>query len=407
MLPAMLDVEWVRAQFPALRRPAVFLDGPAGSQVPQSVADAVRGYLLESNANTHGRFATSLASDRRIAEARQAAADLVGAAEAREIAFGPNMTTLTFRLAAALARTWSPGDEVVVTRLDHDANVMPWVAAAAAAGATVRKAPIRAEDATLDVDALLALLSPRTRLVAVTAASNAVGSLVAIPPIAAAAHAAGAELFVDAVHFAPHGRIDVAALGCDYLACSAYKFFGPHVGLLWGRRARMEALPVDKVRPAGDEMPDRLETGTGNHEGIAGTAAAIEYLASLGRHAEPGAAGRREALDAAFRAIAAPERALAARLLAGIGRGYRVWGLRGPDMRAPTVAITHERRRPRELAAALAERGIHVWDGNNYALELSLALGREPDGFVRLGLLHYNTAAEVDRTLEALEAVGR
>jgi cysteine desulfurase family protein (TIGR01976 family) len=405
-----LDERWVRAQFPALARDVVYLDGPAGSQVPASVADAVRAYLLEHNANTHGLFATSIESDALVAGARRAAADLVGAEDAREIAFGPNMTTLTFALARALARTWSAGDEVVVTRLDHDANVTPWVKAAAAAGATVRWAGIRAADATLDLDELDAALSPRTRLVAVTAASNAVGSLTPVADIVRRAHAAGAEVFVDAVHLAPHRRLDVAAWGCDYLACSAYKFFGPHVGLLWGRRARLEALPVDKVRPADDEAPGRLETGTQSHEGIAGTAAAIEYLAALGRRVDPTAADRRRALDAAFAAIAAHERALVARLLEGLARlpAYRVWGITDParlDERAPTVSITHARARPAELAAALAARGVFAWHGNYYALELSRALGREPDGMVRLGLLHYNTAAEVDRCLAALSAI--
>lgn len=407
-----LDSDWVREQFPALARragdrPAIFLDGPAGSQVPRAVADAVRDYLLHSNANSHGAFATAVESDALIASARRAAADLLGADDARAVVFGPNMTTLTFGLARALARTWRAGDEVVVTRLDHDANVTPWVTAAAAAGATVRRVDVLVDDATLDLDALHAAITPGTRLVAVTAASNAVGSLTPIPDIVQRAHEAGAEVFVDAVHYAPHRRIDVAAWQCDYLACSAYKFFGPHVGILWGRPERMARLPVDKVRPAGDALPDRFETGTQSHEGIAGVAAAIEYLAALGRHLEPEAAGARAALDAAYRGIIAHETALVARLLDGLARlpEVRVWGIRDPARageRAPTVSLTHARRRPAELAAELAARGVFAWHGNYYALELSQALGREPDGMVRLGLLHYNTAAEVDRTVEAL-----
>jgi cysteine desulfurase family protein (TIGR01976 family) len=410
-----IDIDEVRGQFPALARvvngrPAVFLDGPAGSQVPLAVADAVREHLLESNANTHGLFPTSVESDARILEARRAAADLVGAADAAEIVWGPNMTTLTFALSRAVARGWRPGDEVVVTRLDHDANVTPWVRAAEAAGATVRWAGIHADDATLDLGSLREALSPRTRLVAVTAASNATGSLVPIADVARWAHEVGAEVFVDAVHHAPHGRIDVAAWGCDYLACSAYKFFGPHVGILWGRRARMQELAVDKVRPAEDEMPGRFETGTQCHEGIGGVRAAIEYLADLGRRSAPGAPHRRAALDSAYAAIAAHERALVARLLAGLADlpGYRVWGITDPrrlDERAPTVSITHGRIPPAVLAAELAARGVFAWHGNYYALELSRALGREPDGMLRLGLLHYNTPAEVDRCLEALEEI--
>jgi cysteine desulfurase family protein (TIGR01976 family) len=369
------------------------------------------GYLLESNANSHGVFATSIASDAIVLEARRAARDFVGAGDENEIVFGANMTTLTFVMARTLARTWQPGDEIIVTQLDHDANVSPWVRAAATCGAVVKRADIRVADATLDLDGLRALIGPRTRLVAVTAASNGVGSLTPLADIASWTHAAGAELYVDAVHYAPHARIDVAAWGCDYLACSAYKFFGPHVGILWGKKARMAGLPVDKVRPADDAMPSRFETGTPCHEGIAGVRAAIDYLAALGRRVDPEAGDRRSALDAAYRAIVTHERKLLERLLDGLSRltRIRLWGIADRNRlheRCPTVAVTHASLPARAFAGALAERGIYAWHGNFYALELSQALGREPDGMVRLGLLHYNTPAEVDRCLEALRELG-
>lgn len=405
-----LDVDRIRARFPALTRTldgerVVFLDGPAGSQVPQEVADAVSRYLLTTNANTHGAFATSLESDEILEQARAAVAAFLNAGDPREVVFGPNMTTLTFALSRSLGRTWKPGDEVVLTQLDHDANVMPWVLAARDAGATVRTVPVHAGDATLDLDAFDAALSERTRLVAFGAASNSVGTLNPIADLTRRAHAAGAEVFVDAVHYAPHALTDVAAWGCDYLACSAYKFFGPHVGILWGRHDRMRALPAYQVRPAGDDMPNRFSIGTQNHEGIAGTLAAVDYLAGLG-----GGGARRPALERAFAAIVLHERALLERLLRGLAEqpDYRVWGIAEPARlaeRVPTVSITHTRIGPDALAAALAARGIFVWSGNYYALELSQTLGREPEGMVRIGLLHYNTAAEIDRLLAALRSI--
>ncbi len=397
----MLDLARIRARFPALQRPVLYLDGPAGSQVPREVIDAVAGYLADANANTHGLFATSLASDRMIEQA--------GAADAAEVSFGPNMTTLTFALARALGRTWKPGDEVVVSRLDHDANVAPWLRAAADAGATVRWLELRAADCTLDPASIDAAIGPRTRLVAVGAASNAVGTINPIADLARRCRAAGAELFVDAVHLAPHALLDVRAWDCDYLACSAYKFFGPHVGILWGRAARMAALPVDKVRPSDDRNPWRWETGTQSHEGIAGTLAAVDYLAGLGGGAS-GPGGRRGALQRGFEQIALHESALCARLLAGLAElpGVRVLGIADPARlaeRAPTVSIVHSGKSPHQLAQALADRGIQAWHGNFYALELSTALGLEPDGMLRLGLLHYNTADEVDHLLSALREI--
>jgi cysteine desulfurase family protein (TIGR01976 family) len=406
------DVAWCRNQFPALARrvdgrPIIYFDGPAGSQVPQQVVDAVGGYLLHTNANHGGLFKTSRESDAMLEAAHRALADLVGSDDPDTIVFGPNMTTLTFGLSRALARTWRPGDEIVVTRQDHDANVSPWVLAARDAGATVRQVGIRREDCTLNVDELAETLSPQTRLVAVSGASNAAGTINPVAEIVRLAHRLGALVFLDAVHLAPHGLLDVHGWDCDFLACSAYKFFGPHVGVLWGRRELLAELPAYKLRPAPDGLPGRWMTGTQNHEGIAGTLAAVEYLADLGRNLVPQTDSPREALEAAFAAIAAYERRLVGSLLAGLAElpGVKVWGITDParlDRRVPTVAVTHHRLSPRELATCLAERGIFVWHGNFYALPLTEALGLEPDGLVRIGLLHYNTEEEVQRLLEVL-----
>jgi cysteine desulfurase family protein (TIGR01976 family) len=405
-------VAWCRRQFPALLRcqndqPVVYLDGPAGSQVPQRVIDAMGRYLAEMNANHGGLFATSRASDAMLAEAHQAVADLLGTAAPETTIFGANMTSLTFAFSRALARTWRPGDEVIVTRMDHDANITPWVLAARDAGATVRHVGIRAADCTLDLDQLQQALSSRTRLVAVGCASNSVGTVNPIEEICRLAHGVGAEIFLDAVHYAPHGLIDVARWDCDYLACSAYKFFGPHVGILWGRAERLRSLEPYKVRPAADTLPDRWMTGTQNHEGIAGVLAAIEYLADLGRHVS-GGGDRRAALASAFAEITAYERALCRQLIAGLAAlpGVRLWGIADLDrldQRVPTVSITHRKLAPAALADYLGRRGIFAWHGNFYALALSEALGLEPAGLVRLGLLHYNTADEVQRLLSALQ----
>ena len=417
--PNALDVSWCRRQFPALGRtldgkPVVYFDGPAGSQVPRRVGDAVADYLLRINANHEGLFATSRESDALLHAAHQGLADFVGTDDPDTVVFGPNMTSLTFALSRALGRTWQSGDEIVVTRLDHDANVSPWVLAARDAGVAVRHVGIRADDCTLDMDDLAAKLSPRTRLVAVACASNAAGTITPMAEIARAAHDAGALVFFDAVHYAPHGRLDVTAWGCDFLVCSAYKFFGPHVGVLWGRRELLTELPAYKVRPAPDEIPGRWMTGTQSHEGIAGALAAVEYLADLGRTLEPDAPDRRGALTAAYAGIAAYERGLIAKLLAGLAglTSVKVWGITDPerlDDRVPTVSVTHARLRPDELATYLGDRGIFVWHGNFYALLLTDALGLEPEGMVRIGLLHYNTEEEVQRlldTLGALESTG-
>jgi cysteine desulfurase family protein (TIGR01976 family) len=411
-MPGPFDVERCRAQFPALARevngrPAVYFDGPAGSQVPQRVIDAVSHYLAHCNANHDGVFATSQESDALVKAAHRAVADFLGSSDPDLVVFGPNMTTLTLSLARALARTWEPGEEVLVTRLEHDANFTPWVQAARDAGATVRYVGIRREDCTLDMEDLRSKLSERTRLVAVGSASNAVGTINPVKEIVELAHHVGARVFLDAVHFAPHAPIDVEAWDCDFPVCSAYKFFGPHVGILWGRRALLESLPAYKLRPASDALPGRWMTGTQNHEGILGTKEAIEYLADLGREAAAEPLERRPALLRAFAKIRRYETELAERLLSGLREipDLRIWGisdLQRMNERVPTCAITRAGTTPEEIARQLSRRGIFVWHGNYYALPLTEELGLEPGGMVRIGLLHYNTAEEVDRLLEAL-----
>lgn len=411
-MASAFPIAWVRDQFPGLRRevagrPAVFFDGPAGSQTPRRVADAISDYLMHRNANHGGPFATAQESDAMIAEARRAVADFLGTERAEEIAFGANMTTLTFALSRALARTWSAGDEVVVTRLDHDANVSTWELAARDAGAVVRHVGIRSDDCGLDLDELRSSLTERTRLVAVGAASNLVGTINPIREIAARVHDVGAQLFVDAVHFAPHRLIDVVDWDCDYLTCSAYKFFGPHLGVLWGRSELMAELPAYRIRVAPDGLPDRWETGTPCHEGIAGTLEAVAYLADLGREVAGRSLERRDALRAAFAAIEAYESSLCRRLLDGIATlaGSRVVGIGDADRvgeRTPTVGILVDHCSPAALSEQLGKRGIFTWGGNSYALPLTEALGLEPHGVLRVGLLHYNSVDEVGRLLDLL-----
>ena len=407
-----LNPDLCRAQFPALSRElngksVVYFDGPAGSQVPVQVADAVRDYLLSNNANSHGLFATSQETDALVDEAREAVADFLGASDPNSIVFGPNMTTLTFAFSRALARTWEPGDEIICTRLDHDGNVSPWRLAARDAGVTVQMVGINPSDGTLDVDDLLSKLSPHTKLVAVGCASNATGSINPVAQITAAAHRVGAEVYLDAVHYAPHGLIDVAGWNCDYLTCSAYKFFGPHEGILCARPERLAELEAYKLRPSPKTGPDKWMTGTQSFECIAGTKAAIEYLAEIGTKLDPRAETRRMKLEVAMESISNYERALGERMLKGLLKlpSVRIWGISDPGRsaeRVPTFSITHNRLTPDELAKHLAARGIFVWSGNYYALELTEALQLEPEGMVRIGLLHYNTAEEVDRLLAEL-----
>lgn len=405
-------VPCLRSQFPALSRevagaPAIFLDGPGGSQTPQRVIDAVGGYLARCNANHGGCFATSRESDELLERAHVALADFVGGDDPDCIVFGANMTSLTFALSRALARSWRPGDEVVVTRLDHDANVSPWVLAARDAGAVVQLVNIQ-EDCTLDLDDFRSKIGPRTRLVAVGCASNATGGVNPVAEIAQWAHAVGAHVFLDAVHLAPHSLLDVRRWDCDFLTCSAYKFFGPHVGILWGKRELLESTAAYKVRPAPDTLPGKWMTGTQSHEGVAGALEAVEYLADIGRQVTgDSGAGRRAAIVAAMEAIGRYERRLAERLNQGLASmpSVRVHGITDPTrfhQRLPTFSISDSRMRPQPLAEFLGRRGIFVWHGNYYALNLSEALGLEPDGMLRIGLMHYNTEEEVDRLLNWL-----
>lgn len=411
----MFDVNAVRQQFPALQelfdgRPGIFFDNPGGTQVPQQVIDAMTDYLVRSNANTHGIFATSRRSDAIIDNARQAAADLLGA-DTDEIVFGNNMTSLAFALSRTLVPELKSGDEILVTRLDHDANVSPWLRLAEDTGATVRWADIDTESCTLDMEHLQSLLSVRTKLVAVGYASNAAGTINDVKTIIGWAQAVGAYTFIDAVQYAPHGLIDVKALGCDFLACSAYKFFGPHVGILYGKRVHLQRLRAYRVRPAGEQLPGKWETGTKNHEGLAGVGAAIDYLADLGvRYGNaPTNAPRRAKLQATWQMLEPYEQQLSEKLIGGLQAipGVRLYGLTNRfelNKRVATVSLRKEGTTPHQLAAALAAQNIFAWEGNFYALSLSERLGVEQSGgFLRLGLAHYNTVEEIDRCLRVLE----
>lgn len=411
----MLDILAVRQQFPALSerydaKPAVFFDNPGGTQVHDSVIRAMNDYMTRRNANTHGVFATSRLSDETIDQARQAAADLLGAAP-KEVVFGNNMTSLTFMIGRSLAAEFGPDDEIVVTRLDHDANVWPWVMMAEDTGAQVRWADVDMETCTLDMDHLQSLINERTRLVAVGYASNAVGTINDIKTIVGWAKAVGAYSYIDAVQYAPHGLIDVKTLDCDFLACSAYKFFGPHLGLLYGKREHLDRLRAYRVRPAGDELPGKWETGTKNHEGLAGTAAAIDYIASLGvayGNASPGAT-RRDKLTEAWRVIGEYEYQLMDRLITGLKAipRVRIYGLTSRldwGKRMATVSIRKEGLTPEALATKLADQNIFVWNGNFYAVSISERLGVEQSGgLVRIGLTHYNAIEEIDRCLAVID----
>ena len=402
----------LRGLFPALSRQAngraaIFLDGPAGTQVPTLVIDAICHYLKTCNANCHGAFATSAESDVLLDSAHQGVADFLGAAEKDCVTFGPNMTTLTLALSRAIGRTWKAGDEILLSGMEHDANFTPWMLAAEDAGANVRIADVNPSDCTLDMDDLRSKLNSRTRLVAVGCASNATGTVNPVTEICDLAREVGALSFLDAVHFAPHDILDVERFGCDFLACSAYKFFGPHVGILWGRRELLESIQPYKLRPSPDELPGRWMTGTQNHECIMGTLAAVDYIAEIGRSLDPALADRRSALKAAFAAIRTYEQRLCGALLDGLmaNSEVTVWGITDPDNRAnrlPTVSITHARFTSFELASKLADAGIFAWHGNYYTLPLTERIGVEPDGMVRLGLVHYNTAEEVEHLLTTL-----
>ncbi len=411
---ASLDVSWARAQFPALKQivnghPAVFLDGPGGTQVPQRVIDAISNYLRDSNANTHGAFATSERTRQVVTEGRAAMADFLNCSP-REVVFGPNMTTLTYALSRAVGRELGPGDEIVLTWLDHEANVSPWKALEER-GVTVRLVDFRQDDCTLDMDDLRRKITDRTRLVAVGYASNAVGTINPVEEIIRIAHEHGALAFIDAVHYAPHGLIDVEALGCDFLVCSTYKFFGPHMGVLYGQDEYLERFRPYQVRANTLEIPGCWEWGTLNHEGIAGITACVEYLADLGRHVDPAVATRRQALEVAYQAIHEHEHELIVKLVKGLLAipGLKFYGITDPDSfehRCPTVAVRIAGHPPRELSEKLGERGFFTWDGNYYAIGVTERLDVENDGgFLRIGLAHYNTAEEVERLLVALRQI--
>ncbi len=417
----MLDPNRIRPHFPALSRlhngrPLVYFDGPGGTQVTQSCIDAMTDYLTRRNANHGGAFVTSVESDAMLAEAHTVMADFLNARRPEEIVFGQNMTSLTFALSRSIGQTLQPGDEIILTRLDHDANFSPWRLMAEDRGATVRVVDIRAEDCTLDLDDYERYLSPRTKLVAVGYASNAVGTINPVKHIAGLARAAGALSFVDAVHYAPHGPIDVQDIGCDFLACSPYKFFAPHLGALCGRFDLLEALPAYKVRPADSRLPHKFETGTLSHESIAGLVGTMAYLEWLGTTYPADVDGdfrsaRAATLHRAMQSAQDYESKLKARMLGGLAslHGVRLYGIADParmHQRAPTFAIRVAGHHPHHIAQRLAERGICVWDGNYYAVNLTERLGVEDSGgMARIGLTHYNTREEVDRFLADLREI--
>jgi cysteine desulfurase family protein (TIGR01976 family) len=439
-LAPALDLAYVRAQFPSLTQtvnghPAAFLDGPGGTQVPQRVIDAISGYLRRDNANTGGAYATSRRTDAMIADARAVMADFLHC-DADEVVFGPNMTTLTYAMSRAIGRELKPGDEIVVTRLDHDANVSPWLQMAEDRGITVRWAEIHDEDCTLDMADLASKINSKTKLVAVGYASNAVGTINPVKEVVRLAHAVGALAYIDAVHYGPHGLIDVAALDCDFLVCSTYKFFGPHMGVLFGKREHLKRLQPYKVRPNTNAIPNCWEWGTMTHELIAGITACVEYFADLGRASTNGAnsvrvphpsrlskggndaAGtsgvkteRRAAIEAAYEAIHEHERALLERIMTGLKKipGLKIYGITDParfDERCGTLAVRVAGHTPLELATKLGDRGFFTWDGNYYALNLTEHLDVEKSGgFLRIGLVHYNTTEEVDGLLAALREI--
>jgi cysteine desulfurase family protein (TIGR01976 family) len=401
-----LELNTLRDRFPALRRihaghPVAYFDGPGGTQVPIDVADAMRDYLLHHNANTHWAFPTSEETDARILAARSALADYLGA-RPDEIAFGANMTTLTFHLARALGRGWGPGDEVVITELDHHANVAPWQAIARERGVTLKVVPFDPVTGELDLTALQRMLTPAVRLLAIGAASNALGTITDVTRAAHLAREAGALSFVDAVHLAAHGRVDVAAIGCDFLACSSYKFYGPHLGILFGRRELIAGLDVPKLLPAPDTPPERLETGTQNHEGIVGAHAAVEFIASLGTGPD-----RRARLADAGRRLHGAGQALVEQLWEGLGAipGVKRYGPPPARPRTSTLSFTVAGAAAEQVARELAARGVFVSHGDFYAATVIQRLGLAAQGVVRAGCACYNTPEEVDRLLTAVRRI--
>jgi len=420
--PMTLDLSAIRSQFPGLNRPDVFFDNPGGTQIAKPSLDRINQYLIESNANHEGAFATSIASDAVLDEAHRAMADFYNAASAEEIVFGNNMTTLTLHISRSLSRDWKEGDEIVVTRLDHDANVTPWVLAAQDRGVKVNWVDFDVEDGTLKLDELEKALERKPRLLAVGYASNSLGTINPVAKIIKMAHDAGTMVYVDAVQYAPHGPIDVQKLDCDFLISSAYKFFGTHSGILYGRQDILEKLFAYKVRPATNKLPGKFETGTQNHEGIAGVLGAIEYFEWVGREfgasfveglKEEGYQGRRLELKKAMTAIRAYEFELGRALLSTLESvpGLRIYGLADVlrlEDRVDTFSFRLEGMHPRVVAEKLAKQGIFVWDGNYYAINVTERLGLEDNGgMVRVGAAHYNTLEEVARLKEALMMIAK
>jgi cysteine desulfurase family protein (TIGR01976 family) len=409
------DLDAVRAQFPALGitdngKRRIYFDNPAGTQVSQSVADAMSHCLLEANANAGGYFRSSKAADEIIAGARGAVADFLGAASPDEIVFGQNMTTITLHVSRSLGRLFAPGDEIIVSRMDHDANVWPWVLLARDLALKIRWLPFNTETYEFDLEVFDELLTERTRLVCVGGASNLTGTINDVTTICAQAKTAGALTYIDAVQSAPHVVTDVQAIDCDFLVCSPYKFFGPHQGVLYGREAVLERLEPYKVRPAPGRHPGSFETGTQSHEGFAGITAAIEYLAWIGE-TMAGASGRRNALRAAMAMLFQYEKTLSVHLVGGLQSldGVTVRGITDEaafERRVPTVSFTHDRVAPHRIAASLADQNIFVWSGHNYAVEVADSLGLlESGGVVRVGPVHYNSVAEIDEFLAALTEI--
>lgn len=406
------DLDAVRARFPALKltdngKRRIYFDNPAGTQVPQTVADAMSRCLLETNANAGGRFVTSQAADEIVEAARAAMADFLNAETPDEIIFGQNMTTLTLHLSRSIGRLFKHGDEIILSRMDHDANVWPWVLLARDLDLEVKWLPFETETFEFDLDRLDDLISARTRLICIGGASNLLGTINDVASVCARARSAGALTFIDGVQSVPHVATDVQAIGCDFLACSPYKFFGPHQGVLYGRRELLEQLEPYKVRPAPDRYPGCFETGTQSHEGFAGITAAVDYFAWIGE-TMAGASGRRQALTAAMDLLFDYEKILAGRLIDGLLDidGVRVLGITDKsalDRRVPTVSFTHARVAPGDIAQRLADDNIFVWNGHNYAVEVVKALGLyDSGGAVRIGPVHYNSVAEVDETLGVL-----
>ncbi len=400
MKPMPLDLDTLRAQFPALADGTVYADGPAGTQLPESVIGAVSTAMVRAASNLGGPFAASKRSSAVVDHARQALADFVGGGP-DEIVFGANMTSLTLSFSRAVARTWKPGDEIILTRLDHDANVTPWILAAQDRSVEVVFWDLEPGDVSLDPARLESLMSERTRLVAVSGCSNAFGTLVDVPRVAEIVHRPGARLFVDAVHLAPHRRLDAAALGCDALVCSAYKFFGPHVGILWARGDWLRSIEPYKVRPAPAHAPEKFETGTLSFPLLAGATAAVDYIAGLGRGSD-----RRSRLDDAYEQIAIHEAGLGRRFLSGLPDGVELWGRGGMEGRVTTFAVEVANRSPDEVAKTLGDAGIATWAGHNYAVEPMQRLGLlDRGGLVRIGFVHINTHEEVDRILAGLNGL--